>query len=430
MFLVPGSAGPARPGLTAVLIGHRRAPLAVLERMPRGPALAPVVADVVRALAAAGAVGLSTCNRFELYLDGVGPASRSVLVERLSAATGLDRPDLDGALEVLSGQDAVRHLFAVAAGLDSRLVGEDEILGQVRAAVRDAEQNGTETPPLRELFHWAVRTGRHARRAAGLAEGRISLATRAVDVLGQRLQPLQGRTVLVLGAGHMAGRVVSALRQAQMRPVLVVRRPEAAAGGDVPVVGLDALPDALAYADAVLCATSAPAPLLTADVLRRAVTRRAGRPLVLVDLAVPRNVEAAANGLDGVCLLDLDALTSDAGEPALGAAARHAAAVVTAEADAFLARREASAAGPLIEAVLRHGESIRQAELARAARFSPSTDPHVLDELTSRLVAKLLHAPIAAIRQHAGFGEDDLGPLLAAVLAGGEVTTAAQRTRC
>lgn len=409
---------PDRGDLIAAVIGHRQAPLAVLERMPRGAALAPAVADVVRSLSAGGAVGLSTCNRFELYLDGAGPVTRSVLVERLHAATAVDRQELDDALVVLSGEDAVRHLFTVAAGLDSRLVGEDEILGQVRAAVREAERTGNVTDGLRDLFDWAVRTGRHARRAAGLAEGRISLAERAVEVLDLRLQPLRGSTVIVLGSGHMARRAVEALRRAEARPVLVVRRPEATAGGLVPVLGLDALPEALGRADAVLCATSAPFPLLTADVLRRAVTQRAGRPLVLVDLAVPRNVEAAANALDGLCLLDLDALTSGADEPAFEAAARHATAVVMAEAGAFLARRDRSAAGPLIDQVLRHGEGIRRAELARAARLAPSTDLRVLDELTSRLVSKMLHGPLTAIRRHAGSGEHDLAALLAAVVAG------------
>jgi len=424
-------AGPSGAQLTAALITHRRAPLAVLERMPRGAALPPALADVVRGLPAAGAVGLSTCNRFELYLEGAGPVDRTALLDRLHAVTGVDPQDLDGALEVLSGEDAVRHLFAVAAGLESRLIGEDEILGQVRTAVRVADREGTPTPLLRELFQWAVRTGRRARRAAGLAEGRISLAHRAVEVLEERLHPLHGRTVLLLGSGHMAGRVVEALRRAEAWPVLLVRRPEAFVSGDVPVLGLDALPVALDRADAVLCATSAPFPLLTAHVLQRAADRRAGRPLVVVDLAVPRNVEAAAQGLDGVELLDLDALAGGEAEPAFEAATRRAAAAVTVEARAFRARRERSAAGPLIEQVLRHGEAIRQAELARAARLSPSTDLQLLDELTSRIVSKVLHAPITAIREHAGAGDTDLATLIAATLAGGDgAQVSAARPRC
>jgi glutamyl-tRNA reductase len=417
--------------LSAALITHRRAPLAVLERMPRGAALPPALADVARDLALDGAVGLSTCNRFELYLDGTGPVDRAALVERLHALTGLGRGDLDGALDLLSGKDAVRHLFAVAAGLDSRLVGEDEVLGQVRAAARQAERDGTTTPELQELFGWAVRTGRRARRVAGLAEGRISLALRAVDVLAERLHPLHGRTVLVLGAGQMAARVVEALRRAEAWPVLLVRRPDAVRAGDVPVLGLEALPVALGRADAVLCATSAPSPLLPAEVLRRAAVRRAGRPLVVLDLAVPRNVEAAAQGLAGIHLLDLDALTDGPEEPAFTAAARRAAGVVSGETRAYAARRDRSAAGPLIEQVLRHGEAVRRAELARAARLAPGADPQVLDELSARIVAKLLHAPVTAVREHAGAGDDELAVLVAAALTGGDgAALSAARTRC
>jgi glutamyl-tRNA reductase len=194
---------------------------------------------------------------------------------------------------------------------------------------------------------------------------------------------------------------------------------------------MDALPVALDRADAVLCATSAPFPLLTAEVLRRAAVRRAGRPLVVIDLAVPRNVEAAAQELDGVQLLDLDALTGGEAEPAFAAATRRAAAVVAAEARGFLARREHSAAGPLIEQVLRHGEAIRRAELARAARLAPSTDPQLLDELTTRIVSKVLHAPITAIRERAGAGETELAAVIAATLAGGDgAPVSAALTRC
>jgi glutamyl-tRNA reductase len=424
-------AAPIGAELTAALITHHRAPLAVLERMPRGAALPAALADVVRGLPADGAVALSTCNRFELYLDGPAPVDREALVDRLHAVTGVDRAALDTALDVVRGEAAVRHLFAVAAGLESRLVGEDEILGQVRTAAREAERDGTGTPGLRELFAWAVRTGRRARRAAGLAEGRVSLAARAVEVLDQRLRPLRGRTVLLLGSGHVAGRVVAALREAGAWPVLLVRRPESVSAPGVPVLGLDALPVALDRADAVLCATSAPRPLLTAELLRRAADRRAGRSLVVVDLAVPRNVEAAARGLAGVSLLDLDAVTDGAAGPAFAAATRRASAVVTAEARAFCRRGERSPAGPLIDQVLRHADGIRRAELARAQRLAPSTDPRVLDELTARVVAKLLHAPVTAIREHACAGDEDLAALIAATLAGGEgAPVSAARTRC
>lgn len=411
-------ASPAGSVLTAASITHRRAPLAVLERMPRGAGLAPALATLLPGIGADGAVGLSTCNRFELYLDAAEPVRPAVLMERLHALTGVSLRALAGSLEVLHGEDAARHLFAVASGLDSRLVGEEEILGQVRAAARTAEQDGTATPALRSLFQWAVRTGRRARRAAGLAEARISLADRAVEVLDRHLRGLRGRTVLVLGSGQMAGRVVLALRAAGACPLVLVRRPESASTRGVPVRGLTELPALIDGADAVLCATSAPAPLLGADLLAAAAGRRAGRPaLVVVDLAVPRNVEAPVSRLDGLCLLDLDALAD--GAPPLDGSTRAARDVVTEEARIYSARRGQSAAGPLIEAVLRHGEMIRHAELERAARQLPEAELRLLDELSARVVHKLLHAPIAAIRAHAGAGDPDLAALIADTLAGG-----------
>jgi glutamyl-tRNA reductase len=412
--------------LTAALVTHRRAPLAVLERMPRGAALPSVLDRLLPELAVVGGIALSTCNRFELYLEGAAPVDRAALTERLAGLTGVPPQALGDALELVHGADAVRHLFTVASGLDSRLVGEEEILGQVRAAAREAEQQGTATPGLRALFQWAVRTGRRARRVAGLSEARISLATRAVEVMQAHLQPLRGRTVLLLGSGHMAGRVVTALHEADARPVLLVRRPESVRSTGVPVHRLAELPELIDRADAVLCATSAPHPVLGAELLARPAERRSGRPpLLVIDLAVPRNVEAPANRLDGVRVLDLDALAD--GGPAVGfdTSTRAALDVVAAEARAFCARREQSAAGPLIEQVLRHGESIRRAELARAARLTSAPDLQLLDELTARVVHKLLHAPIAAIRQHAGAGEADLAALIARPLAGEPTAVAA-----
>jgi glutamyl-tRNA reductase len=411
----------AVPGLTAALITHRRAPLAVLERMPRGAELPSALAQVIRALPVGGAVGLSTCNRFELYLDSTGtPPGRAEVAAALTELTGVPKAVMGESLELVRGPDAVRHLFAVAAGLESRLLGEDEILGQVRTAARTAEQAGTATVGLRSLFEWGVRTGRRARRAAGLVEGRVSLATHAVAVLEQRLGPLGGRTVLLLGSGHMAGRVAAALRCRDARPVVLVRRPGAAPAGGPPVLPLDELPDAIDCADAVLCATSAPQPVLSAALLARAAQQRGGRPpLVVIDLAVPRNVEVPAGRAAGVELLDLDALTEGDAAPACAAFGRRALRVVTEETRAFCARDGQAAAGSLIEQVLRHGEGIRLAEVKRAARLSPSTDPRLLDELTARVLAKVLHAPIAAIREHSGTGEGALAALIAGTLTGG-----------
>jgi glutamyl-tRNA reductase len=146
----------------------------------------------------------------------------------------------------------------------------------------------------------------------------------------------------------------------------------------------------------------------------------------VIDLAVPRNVEAPPPGTAGICVLDLDALCENEAAPGFEASAQRALEVVTAEAAAFAAWRRQSGAGLLIEQVLRHGEAIRRAELARAARLAPAIDPRVLDELTARVVQKVLHAPIAAIRQHAGAGDDDLAALIARTLAGGAADGPAQ----
>jgi glutamyl-tRNA reductase len=396
------------------VISHRRAALDVLERMPRGSDLPPALADLS---VAGGAVGLSTCNRFEVYLEDDAATPPVTLLDRLSERTGVERAALAGCTDVLRGEAAVRHLFAVAAGLESRLVGEDEILGQVRSAAREAALAGTVTPGLAELFEWAVRAGRRARRAAGLTEGRISLATRAVDVL-DRAQPLRGRTVLVLGSGHMAGRVLAALLDTGARVVLLARRPESVEAPGVTVLALGELPRVIDDADAVLCATSAPIPVLGAELLERAGRRRRGRPpLAVVDLAVPRNVQAPPYA-DGVLVLGLDALTDDDARPDFAAAVSRARDVVDGEVRAYCDRGNRSTAGPLIARVLAHAESIRRAEVARAARLDGAADAGLLDELAARLVQKILHAPITAIREQAGAGNDDLAQLLAAALGG------------
>jgi glutamyl-tRNA reductase len=338
-------------------------------------------------------VVLSTCNRTELYLAG-GDGWRAR--EELERRSGLR---LDRVLASWEGGEAVEHLFRVAAGLDSLVPGEGEILGQVRAAYETALNAGATGPVLNRLFEDALHTGKRVRTEARLAEMPESVAAAAVDLAREALGALEDRRALLFGAGRMSELAARDLREHGAEVVVASRTLESAqelagrVGGRA--APFDAVAVELPEADLVVSATRCPYPILHAE----AVQPRT-KPLVLIDIAVPRDLDPEIGKLDGCTLYDIDRLGGGlvGREEDVLAAER----IVAEEAARFAEWRRSRGAAPAIAALRRRAEEIRAEELARAgsrlAELSPR-ERETVETLTAQIVNKLLHAPTVRARE-------------------------------
>ena len=391
--------------LVAVGLSYKSAPLELLESsaVPREHS-----AEAVRALVEHGAISeavlISTCNRVEVYVggedeDAAAEAVRNIWVERCR----VDPRALDEGLFTHRGDAVASHLFRVAAGLDSMIVGESEILGQVRQGFRTAAESGAVGSELEPLFRHALRTGKRVRSETELSRHAGSVAAAAVNLLPAQLGRMR---VVIVGAGRIAEMCAEALLAAGLPAgelVFVARSSERArpiaeqhGAADAPLADLGR---ELAGADAAVCCTAA-----VGAVVDAAVVGKRERPLTLVDLAVPRDVDPAVGELPNVTLHDLAHVQAAAGgdESRLVESARLAEVIVAEEVDAFRRTRRAAEAGPTIASLLESAEAIRRSEIARVRGRLDEGDEALLDEVTRRLVANLLHGPIEAAREAGG----------------------------
>ena len=403
--------------MRALVVGtsHRRAPVEVRERLAfraeEGGALAA-------RLAADGgeAAALSTCNRTELYLVAEDADAAEVRARaELAGLSGLPEDELATALYVHSDGDGARHLLRVAAGLDSMVPGEPQILGQVREAYEAATKAGAVGPVLHRLFRHALRAGKRVRAETALGDGGRSIATAAADLAERSLGDLSSRSVLLLGAGKMAELVAHALRARGAERFVVANRSRESAlrlasrlGGEA--APLEDLVESLADADVVVASTSSREIVVGADAVERALARRPARPLFLVDIAVPRDVDPAARGLTGCFLYDVDALEEGmAGEAASRRGElQRAEAIVDEEAEAFGAWLQTLEVVPAIASLRALAEDIRAAELERAEAQLGSLSPaerRAVESVTAQIVGKLLHAPTVRLKEAAAAGD-------------------------
>lgn len=358
---------------------------------------------------------LSTCNRTEVYavLDRFHDGLEDIegfFRERLGGS-GAEAADLAGRLVVAYDDAAARHLFEVASGIDSAILGEGEILRQVRRAGDLARAERAAGPILGGLFRHAVEVGKRVRSETAIARGTTSLAHLAVEVAVERSGgSLAGRSVLQLGAGEVGEGIADALADLAGDARVVVanrslRRAQhlaARLGGEA--VHLDALAGELAAADVVLTATAATEPVLDEPLVAGAVAAREGRPLLVIDAAVPRDVEPAVGRLPGVELLDIDDLNALAGERMASRRAQipRAQAVVEEELERFRGVARGRSVAPLVAALRSRAEEVRRGELDRLGAELAEDERARLEEVTRRLVAKLLHEPTVRLKEAAG----------------------------
>jgi glutamyl-tRNA reductase len=397
-------------------ISYRSAPLAVRERLALQPSALRALLRRAPSAGAAEAVVVATCGRTELYAASAGePPDVAALGVLLAEASGEPIETLQPYFETRLGGEAVRHLLRVAAGLDSLVLGESEILGQIGDALEAAEAAGTVGTMLIKVFHGAIRAGRRSRAETTIGVGAASVPSVAVSITQQSLGGLAGHPVLVLGAGAMARKAVRALVRRGAGPVTVLNRTreraaELADRHGAHGAGLEQLPAALREADIVIASTGAPAAVVSADDVRRAAAERGGRRMLIVDMAVPRDVEPEVRAVPGVDYFDLD----DLAERAAGNIAERGAqvpkveAIVAEEVARVLSWLRTASVVPTIASLRSRAEAIRKAELERALRRLTRLDPaelKVLEAFSRSLVKKLLHDPTASLKAEAGTAE-------------------------
>jgi glutamyl-tRNA reductase len=406
----------------ALGVSYRRAPVELLERLTfAGEDLAKAYRQLGELESVDGAVLLSTCNRVEVYAEVSTYHAGFLDVKRfLSQSREVPVDDFAEPLYSHYEDDAAEHLFAVASGLDSLVVGEPQIQTQVRQAYRAAEDEVAASPLLVKLFGSALRTGRRVRAETGIGASPSAMVDAALELAQGTLGPLADRSALVVGAGGIAALAVKGLRSRGVGRLEVLNRnPDRArrladrAGAESD--GLDGLPRALAGADLVVSSTAASGTVIGLDMARRALAGRgaAARPLVFVDLAVPRDVDPRIGEEPGAALIDIDDVkVAVAGTGAdLTGDLERARAIVAEEVRRLAEWRRAARLAPLIQALRDRGARIQAAELARVApKLSSLSDREwaEVQAMAGAIVAKLLHEPIVGLKARAATGSDSL----------------------
>ncbi|HSF60362.1 MAG TPA: glutamyl-tRNA reductase [Gaiellaceae bacterium] len=399
--------------LVCLGLSHRTAPVELRERLG---ALGP---GAERCPAVVEHAALETCYRVELYAtlsSGVDDA-RDELIEALSALHDVERGLLTDHLYVHAGDDAARHLCRVAAGLDSLVLGESEILGQVGAAFEAGRAAQTVGSGLSLLFRAAITTGRRARSETAIGANPATASSMAVALAEGVLGDLRDKRALVVGAGTIGLQTLKALEGRGVARIGVVNRTrlravEVAERFGATAHDLDELDDVLAWADMVVTATASETPVVRTEAVRRATSRRDGRPLVVVDLAVPADVERSAGDVSGIRLFDVDDLRAGLDE-AMSSRLREVPqveAIVEEEVERFRRRYLELEIEPLVAALRQQAEEIREREVGRALRDLGDVDPATaerIEHLSRTLVKRLLHEPTVRLREQAGTGDSD-----------------------
>jgi len=399
--------------LIVVGLNHRTAPVDLLERMTV-PAehLAKVLHDLGAREHLLEVVVLSTCNRIEVYArcthfhPAVGDVSAF-----LADYSGSSPDDFSELLYTYYDEAAVAHLFAVAAGLDSMIVGESEILGQVREAWQTAVREGT-APQLTGLFRHAVESGKRVRTETGIGRHPVSIPSAAVSVAAEHLGTFEGAKVLVVGAGQMATGLASTLRSRGVEHVWIANRTLERAEAAAERIGAEAIPlsevaDTLVDVDVLLSSTASPQVLIERATVEMVMACRGGRPLLVVDVALPRDIDPGVREVNDVTLLDLDDLKDYARRSAerrrgeIGKVRE----ILAAEIDRYRADRSGREVAPLVTSLRDFGEDVRAGEIERFRAKLERLDPDqraVVEALTQGIVNKLLHEPTARVKDAAG----------------------------
>jgi glutamyl-tRNA reductase len=389
-------------------ISHRSAPVSLLERVTVGVGDAEVLQELRTSGPVGEAVVLATCNRVEVYADTDGfHAGVDGVSDLLSRLSGVPLDELSRHLYVHWEAQAVLHLFTVAAGLDSMVIGESQILGQLRRAYATARGDDTAGRVLHELFQRALRAGKRAHAETGIDEAGRSLVTVGLEHAAEAVGEVTGSEALVIGAGSMAALAGSTLRRQGAARIVVANRTleharRLATSLDGDGIALDDVEDALVRADLVVSCTGATGIVLDASTVERAMKQRDGRPIALLDLALPRDIDVSVRDLAGVTLIDLAGLQEVLDSSETGVEVDAARAIVTEEVGTFLAWQLASRVAPTVIALRSRADEVVTAEMGRLEARLPDLDERSRAELEAtvrRVVDKLLHTPTVRVKE-------------------------------
>ncbi|MCK2089340.1 glutamyl-tRNA reductase [Thauera aromatica] len=392
--------------LYALGLNHHTAPLAIRERVAFQPEhLQQALHGLAHADSVREAAILSTCNRTELYFAAEQPQR---VADWLAHFHHVSLNEVSPYLYAYPQRDAIRHVFRVASGLDSMVIGEPQILGQVKDAARFAEQAGTLGVLLHKLFQSTFAVAKEVRSTTAIGANTVSMAAAAVHLTERIFGRVSDQHVLFIGAGEMIELCAAHFGGACPKSMTVANRTEEraqvlASRFGARTLRIDQIGEALARFDVVVSCTAAPLPLVGLGMVERAVKARRHRPMVMVDLAVPRDIEPEIAGLDDVFLYTVDDLAQvvEAGMESRQQAVVEAEQIIDSRVDGFLHWMAARGSVPTIRALREHAEALRQAELERALRLlAKGEEPQrVLDALSHGLTNKLMHGPTRFLNQ-------------------------------
>jgi glutamyl-tRNA reductase len=359
---------------------------------------------------------LSTCNRTEVYSVTKSGFASHPGIDFLKAWTNISDDDLQPHLYCYQNEAAVKHIFCVAAGLDSMIIGEFEILGQVKQSLEKAKRAGLVELPLRNLFQQALRVGRCVREKTGVSKNALSVSSVAVELAAKAIGNLTNCKALVIGSGEAGRLVAKALKERCIAQITTTSRSykkasalAAALGGNA--VGIDNLSQQLANCDIIISCTGAPHFILDRRTIENALQVRANKPLVVIDIAVPRDVEPEVRQISNVFLYDIDDFTylSELNRMQREAEIESAMEIIETEVERFTAWWQAIEVKPIISSLVEKAEDIRQRQLSmtlkKLRQLSPEEQER-LDAMTKAIVQKILHDPIQCLKNDAHSRED------------------------
>jgi glutamyl-tRNA reductase len=393
-------------------LSHKTAPVDLRERfaIPEA-ALARTLQDLQK-LGAAEAVVLSTCNRVEFALSSPDDVEPGLIFDRYLSDWQGNSASFNGHIYRLESREAIQHLFRVAASLDSMVVGEPQILGQLKAAYAAAKTEGTVGGLLDMVMTRAFNVAKRVRSETGIGHMAVSVSYAAVELARSIFGSLKGRTILIVGSGKMGELAAKHLRRSGATKILVTNRTweraeEMARLFDGRAIEYTQFHSILHEVDIVITSSGAPHFIITKDDMQRVIAKRKYRQMFLIDIAVPRNVEPAVNEIEGVFLKDVDDLEGvvDSNLQERGKQAEQAEAIVRHEVEQMIARLRIVEITPTIVSLQEQLEEIRAAEVVRTLRRMPGLTAEQREQIelmTKSLINKIAHGPISELRRNAG----------------------------
>ncbi len=398
-------------------LSHKTAPVDLREKLAIAEDALPRALQDLQKLGAAEAVVLSTCNRVEFAIstpDGLEPG---IVVDQFLSQWQMPRGAFDGQLYRFEARDAIRHIFRVASSLDSMVVGEPQILGQMKAAYKAAQKEGAVGGLLENVLTRAFSAAKRVRSETGIGQMAVSVSYAAVELARRIFGSLDGQRVLIIGSGKMGELAAKHLRRSGANKIFVTNRTHARAEEmarlfDGRAIGYTAFPAMLHEIDIVIASSGAPNVILTRDEMQRVIGQRKNKPMFLIDIAVPRNIDPAVNEIDGVFLYDVDDLADvvNANLKEREKQAEQAEAIIAEEVENMMARLRIEGVTPTIVSLREQLEQIRSGEVARLFRGTPDFTPEQqkkIEAMTQSMINKIAHAPISELRRHATEPEGD-----------------------